>query len=366
MDPSNDYAPVDVALCIDREVYARLWEVIRHLCVGLVDLNVGVRLLCSSPEIEALTLGPIQTIVHEELTWPLRRSRLRQIIDALAGRKPTAVHALARGSFWAAQALAEVFAVDLVVHLTSVDDVRSLHRLHAGTVQHVIAASQPLFEAACRARRVPLEAITLIRPGVLRSDAPTCFQRPDRVPAVLCTANLEPDSGAEQLVHAIRILRDEGVDLLAFFSGEGRGEGQLRRLVRSHKVSPWVTFARPRADTTSLLSGADVWVSPAPEQAISAGSLLAMATGTAVVACAGGVTDHCVDGQTAIVCPNGEPKSLADGIRRLVSDPGYARSLAAAGLAHMKQHHAVSAMAEQVMARYQHLRQRRQTLSPVR
>jgi glycosyltransferase involved in cell wall biosynthesis len=363
MDAADDQAPVDVALCIDREVYSRLWEVIRHLCVGLVDLNVGVRLLCSSPEIEALTLGPIQTIVHEELIWPLRRQRVRQVIDTLAARKPTVVHALARGSFWVAQTLAEAFGVDLVVHLTSAHDVRALHRLRAGSVQQVIAASGPLLEAACRAGCVPSEAVSVVRPGVQRSEAPPCFLHADQVPTVLCTTSLEPGSGAEQLVHAVRLLRDRGVELLTFFSGGGSREGELRSLVRSQQVSPWVTFARPRAETASLLSGADIWVSPAPEQAISASSLLAMTTGTAVVTCAGGVTDHCVDGQTAIVCPNGEPKSLADGIERLVTDREYARTLAAAGIAHMKQHHAVSAMAEQVMARYQQLRMRRQTFS---
>ena len=363
MDVPDQGEPVDVALCIDREVYSRLWEVIRHLCVGLVDQNARVRLLSSSAEVEELTLGPIQTIVHPEPVWPLRRQRVGRVVELLAGRRPTVVHALAGGSFWLAQALAAVFDVDLVVHLTAAVDVAALQRLEARKVGQVIAASSPLAELAARAHWVPEEAISVIRPGMLRSAGPSCFGQEGRLPAVLCTASLERDTGVEQLLHALRILLDRGRKLLVFLAGCGSREGELRKLVRRHKMSPWVTFARPRAETGDILTGADIWVSPAPEKAVSSSSLLAMATGTAVVTCAGGVTDHCVDGRTAVVCPQGDPESLADGIEGLLREPQRARQLAATGLAHLKEHHAVSAMAEEVMSLYQRLRMRRQTFA---
>jgi hypothetical protein len=58
--PSPPAAPVDVALCIDREVYARLRPVLRHLCVGLIDWNVAVRVVTPSPDMPSLVFGPIQ------------------------------------------------------------------------------------------------------------------------------------------------------------------------------------------------------------------------------------------------------------------------------------------------------------------
>ena len=363
MDAPDQDEPVDVALCIDREVYSRLWEVIRHLCVGLVDLNARVRLLSSSPEVEALTLGPIQTIVHPEPVWPLRRQRVRRVVELLGGRRPTVVHTLAGGSFWLAQALAAAFDVDLVVHLTAAADVVALRRLEARKVRQVIAASSPLAEMAARAQCVPEEAISVVRPGMLRSAAPSCFGQAGRVPAVLCTASFERDAGVEQLLQAVRILLDRGRELLVFLAGGGSREGELRKLVRRHKMSQWVTFARPKAETGDILTGADLWVSPTPERAVSSSSLLAMATGTAVVTCAGGVIDHCVDGRTAVVCPQGDPESLADGIDRLLREPQHARQLATAGLAHLKEHHAVSAMAEKVMSLYRRLGMRRQTFA---
>ncbi len=363
MDRSDETQPVEAVLCIDRPVYSRLWEVIRHLCVGLVDSNARLRLLSSCREVESLTLGPIRTMLHAEPNWPFHRQRLRQIVDALSDQKPTVVHALSGGTYPFGQALARAFDVDLVVHVTAVDDVRALPRLGGRGVQHVVAASGPLRDLVCRDRTTAAEAVSLIRPGMLRSDSPTCFARAGNVPTLQCTAELAPGSGAEQLLHAVRILVDRGYEFLAFFAGGGGAESELRKLVRRQKISPAVTFARPREDTGNVLSGADIWVCPAPELAITSRSLQAMATGTAVVTCAGGVTDHCIDGHTAVVCPHGEPKALADGIERLLADREYALALAVAGMAHMKEHHAVSTMAEQVMNLYQQLRFRRRTVA---
>ena len=135
-----DDTPVDVALCIDGEVCSRLWEVIEHLCVGLVDLTAPVRLLSSAVEAQALSLGPIEMIVHQDPAWLFRRQRLSQILDVLSARPPTVVQAFSRGSFRTAEAVARTFDIDLVLHLTAAADVRALGRVSGGRVGHVIAA----------------------------------------------------------------------------------------------------------------------------------------------------------------------------------------------------------------------------------
>lgn len=358
----ND-APVDVALCIGAEVYSRLWEVIQHLCVGLVDLTARVRLLSSAMEAQALSLGPIEMIAHQALGWPFGRRRLAQILDVLSARPPTVVQALSRGSFQVAESLAQALDIDLVLHLTAGADVRALERLDGRRVQHVIVASQPIYELASRSGRVRREAMSLIRPGVLRSAEPTCFATPGRVPTLVCTAALDRRSGVDHLIHAVRLLRDRGHELLAFLLGLGRREGELRRLVHAREVSQWITFAQPKAETSRIMTGADIFVCPAPEKALSTYSLAAMASGTAVVACAGGVTDHCLEGQTAVVCPENSPEALADGIERLLADHQYARTLAAGGLAYLKEHHLVSAMAERNLALFRQLALRRRTFA---
>ncbi len=355
--------PVDVALCIGGEVYARLWEVVRHLCVGLVDLNARVRLLSSSSEIEELTLGPIQTIVHQDLSWPLRRRRIGQVIEVLGARSPTVVHAISHQCFSLAQAVAQAFDVDLVLEVTGAVDLRALKQLDGRSATHVIAASRPLLEEVSRLGLVPADAATLVRPGVLRSSEPSCFSRADRVPSLLCTSALNEHSAVGHLVQGLRILKERGHEPLLFLLGSGHAEAELRKLTHTCGVSAQVTFAQPKAERSRVMSGADIFVQPAPERAISINSLLAMASGTAVVVCAGGVADHCLDGHTAVVCPNNSPKSLADGIEGLLVDHEYARKLASAGLDYMKEHHSVATMAERCMLLYQKLGLRRRTFA---
>ena len=363
MTQTHDQTPVDVALCIDGDVYSRLWDVIRLLCVGLVDLTARVRLVSSSPAAEALTLGPIEMIVHQNPVWPLRRQRLGQIVEVLSARPPTVVQCLSRGSLRVAQAVAQAFDVDLVLQVTAAADVKALARADGQRVQHVVAASRPLYDLVERSGRVRPEAISLIRPGALRTEQPTCFRQPGAIATLMCTAWFEDHTGVGELIRAVRLLHDRGYKVLAFLVGEGRRERRLRELVHAQKVSRWITFARPKAEAARIMSGADIFVRPAAEQAISCNSLLAMATGTAVVTCAGGVTDHCIDGQTAVVCPDADPESLADGIERLLGDHEYARRLATAGMAHVKEHHPVSTMAEQTLALYRQLALRRTTFA---
>ncbi|MFQ5490885.1 MAG: glycosyltransferase family 4 protein [Phycisphaerae bacterium] len=363
MPESPEPGPIDVALTMDQNLYTRMWEAVRHLCVGLVDQNVRVRLLSSWAGAEELTLGPIQTVVHQELTWPFRRQRLRPLIDALAVRKPTVIHALCADTYWSGAQLAAAFDIDLVLYVTGMKDLIGLEQLEAHRVSHVVAASAPLLDAVRQTERIDADAQSLIRPGMLRSDGATCFLNAGQMVSMLCTSDLTDSSGVDQLLRAVRILRDRDRDLLLFLSGSGPKERQLRRLVRELGISSCVTFARPRADASQVMAGADISVQPAPETALSAASLLAMATGTAVVCCAGGMIDHCLDGQTAVVCADNQPAALADGIERLLADPEGARSMALAGIEHIKKYHGVSAMAQQLTQLYERLGLRRRTFS---
>lgn len=363
MPVNTEPTPVDVALTMDHNLYTRMWEAVRHLCVGLVDQNVRVRLLSSWAGAEDLTLGPIQTVVHQQLAWPFRRQRLGPLIDALAVRKPNVIHALCGDTYWGGAQLAAAFEVDLVVYVMGIDDLAALEKLDAAQVSHVVAASGPLADAVRQINRFNPEDQSLIRTGMLRSDRVTCFLDPDCVPSLLCTSDLSETGGVDPLLRAVRILADRKRDFLLFLSGSGSQEPQLRHLVRELGISGLVTFARPRADASQVMAGADVSVHAAPEMTLGAASLLAMATGTAVVCCAGGVTDHCLDGQTAVVCPDNQPASLADGIERLLLDRDAARSMAAAGMDHIKKYHSVSAMAEQLALLYERLMLRRRTFT---
>ena len=150
MDPvtgandKSDTRAIHATLCIDSEALDRFGSVIRHLVVGLVDQAVHVRLVSSDARIEGLSLGPVQTHVHQRLTWPFAKKRSEELLDALSAQAPTIVHALSRASYEFAGLLAETFDADLVLQLTSRADCESIAAWTGQKVRRYLSFSQPL------------------------------------------------------------------------------------------------------------------------------------------------------------------------------------------------------------------------------
>lgn len=359
--PTPPSVPVDVALCIDQEVYARLRPVLRHLCVGLIDWNVAIRVVTPSPDMPSLVFGPIQLTTYDSPSWPLswvrrlRQPQLQDLLRKLADRRPTTVHAVSGGSFDVAHTLAETFGADLVLQFTSFNDLHVVKPVWMEQAGHCIASSQPIYDEVTALPGARRDRVSLIRPGVLAGATPTCFSRTERMPSLLCTEPLRPGCGVDHLLQAVRMLRDRKWEFLSFITGTGPMEAELRKQAQQLGLLSTVVFARPMGDTSSLMIGADLYVEPTANPALTSGPLHAMANGMAVVAVEGGVADHFVDGVNAVVCPDDSPTELAGAVERLLADQQGAANLARGAIAHMKQHHPISAMVEQTLAVYQSL-----------
>lgn len=354
---------VDVAICIDGEALSRLRPVVRHLCVGLVDNSAQVRVVTSSPDAASLaSLGPVQLMVHPILAWPMRRSRLRKIVDFLSPQPPSIIYAISRGSYHLGDRLSQTFDTDLVVQLSSAADLDALGNQVGTRIAHRIASSEPLFSALMEREEATIENSTLIRPGVLRGSELSCFTEPHRVPSIVCATRLEKRYGLDVVIEAIRVVRDNGHPLLAFFAETGPAEPTLRKLVHDRKLSANVTFARPTGEPTEILRGADILVVPPGDEAISARPLQAMANGTAVVCFEPGVADYFHDGRTAVVCKERTAAALARSIETLLLDQEFARQMATNARQYVTEHHPMSGMAERTVAVFRQLVLRRQTI----
>lgn len=342
-------------MCAASDALRRLGRVLRHLSVGLVDQAIPLRLLSSDLQIESFALGPIQTIMHPELRWPLRNRRFQHVVDALSASPPNILHALSAESFELAGMLADQFDAELVYHVTSIADCVALEEGGARPAGRLIAASRPLLDRLSLGRGYGAEQIELIRPGVLAAERTACFARPERVPTMVCTSPLAPGSGVDQLIASLDIVRRRGHEIMVFLLGRGRHDEPLRRAVRRLGLTSIVTFANPMGDLSTALRSADLYVLPAEATAFSAGSLQAMAEGVLVVTLPNAVADHYRDGETSLVCPGGEAGDLAEAILRAVGDTAFARNVARGGQEHVRRNHSVSAMAERTAAVYRGL-----------
>ena len=352
---NQDAHSVSLALCVDSEALDRFGGVLRHLLVGLVDQAVGLRLVSADPRVEALTLGPIQTVVHERIAWPLAGRRMEALLDVLSQKPPTVVHAMSGASYRVAVGLAEAFDADLVVQVTSLADCKAVSNLAQRRVGRFLAVSQPLLAILGDQLQVPVDRLDLIRPGVLASSEIACFADPDRVPALLCLSALERGSGVDRLIEAVDVLRRRDRSLMLFLLGRGRHESALRRMIRDRKLASFVTLAHPSGNLTRAMYSADIFVRPSTDTAFNADGLQALGAGMAVVAMSSSVCDHLHDGETAIACDKTTVEALAEAIERLLADPALARRMATNGLDYVRAHHAVSGMAERTANTYRQL-----------
>ncbi len=360
---TSNALPVGAALCVEPETLTRLGRVLRHLAVGLVDQSVNLRLLSCDPRVESLSLGPIQTIVHEKLRRPVANRHLKRLLEVLSHQPPTVVHAMSAGSYRNAGLIAKAFDADLVLHVTSLEDCDAIEKTGIEGVGRYITISQPLLTRLVDQVRVTPEDIELIRPGILAPTRTACFSDTSRVPALLCTSNLERGGGVDLLIETVDLLRKRDVNVMVFLLGKGSWEHTLRRRIRRQGLSPSFTIASPMGDLSQAMESADLFVRPSVDSAFFVSGLMAMAAGAAIVTFENTACDHYRDGETAIICPEPTAASLADTIERLIQEPAYTRSIAAGGQQHVKTNHAMSAMAERTAAVYRRLALKHATIS---
>ena len=354
---------VSAALCVDGEALDRFGCVLQHLCVGLVDQAVAVRLLSSDARVRSLALGPIQSLVHHRIAWPAARRRTERLLDTLSAQPPTVVHAMSRGSYRLAAAIAEAFDADLVLDVTSQADCDWIVSLEVGKHVRFHAFSEPLATVLEAQLKIAREQIVVIRPGIPVAPRAACFATPGRVTTVLCTSAFERNSGVDRLIAAVSLLGERGHKMQVFLLGGGRQESVLRRLVRTRNLSSSVTFGPPLSDLTTAMQSADIFVRPSADSEFTADGLLAMGMGLVVVTDPSMLCDHIRPTETAMVCAYPTAESLAATIDGVLNHRQEAIGLATAAMEYVREHHAVSTMAERTAAAYRQLALTRTTFA---
>lgn len=358
MPPTDDRsraASVNAALCLDRISFERFGGILRHLCVGLVDQNIPLRIVGSDPRVESLRLGPVQALVHPPIGGLAGGRRMEQLLDALSAQPPTVVHAVSMGSYRAAASIAQEFDADLILGVTSLEDIDEAGRFAERTDVYFQPWSNALANILDARRRIDRTRVEVNAPGVPAAAKPAAFDHAGRVATLVSTSPFDADSGLDRLIAAVEILLKRQVDLQLFLLGEGPRERLLRKIVRAKQLSAYIAFAPNFDDPTAALSSADLFIHPTSSSAFPADTLQAMGIGLALVTRPDDVSDHHRPGETACVYADASAEALADAIESLLRDRPAAQRLAAAGLEHVRRNHGVSAMAERVAAAYRRL-----------
>lgn len=143
---------------------------------------------------------------------------------------------------------------------------------------------------------------------------------------IVCVSRLIERKGIRFLIEAVGILKNKEIKLVLV--GEGNQEDELKKLAIDLGVPHKVEFKgyMNHQDMVDIYKNSDVFVLPSMNEGMSNALLEAMASGLPVIATRTGGTAELVDGN-GIIVPMGDSKAIADGIKRLISNPDERRSM---------------------------------------
>ena len=188
------------------------------------------------------------------------------------------------------------------------------------------------------ARSLPVPSILI--PNPYRDDLFYRMPEVERTGDLAFLGRLVSDKGADLLLQALRLLKEEGISPRLTLIGGGPEAEPLQALARELGVAAQVDFVGPRAgmELARLLNGHRVLAVPSRwAEPFGIVALEGIACGCAVIGSReGGLADAI--GPCGVTFPNGDVPSLAAALREALTRPDLAAQWAAAAPAHLAAH----------------------------
>lgn len=352
---------------VDSEVFGGSEEAALHLMASL-DRRRWEAVLLHHPDpgvsrlVDGARQAGIRTHAVARVTPGHRLAGVWRLRRAIRADRPVVFHAHLSWPFACkhgvmAAWLARVPAIVGTAQLYLPPD-GSLHpRIMLRPLRRILAVSDEVRRRYERELHVPAGRLAVVRnairvpprgqPADLPRRAALVRGRPDYV--VLTAARLHPQKGHAYLLAAAA----QVPDATFVFAGDGPLRAELEAHARDLGVADRVLFLGERADVPELLTAVDLVVLPSLFEGLPVSVLEAMAAERPVIATAIGGTDEAVTHErSGLLVPPRNPEALASAIRRLRSDPEFARRLAQAGRERVEREFSSAVTARQVMEIY--------------
>jgi len=147
---------------------------------------------------------------------------------------------------------------------------------------------------------------------------------------VLFIGRLVPQKGVEYLIRSIPMVLQQHRDIKFVIAGDGWSKDYLEELARTYGFGDKIRFLGfiSDFDLKELTISSDVLVVPSVYEPFGIVALEGMAAGVPVVAAnVGGLSEIIEHDRTGVLVYPKNPESIAWGIKRVLSDPGYSRWL---------------------------------------
>lgn len=192
-------------------------------------------------------------------------------------------------------------------------------------VDRRVAVSEDIRQIRMRYDGVKPEAGILL-PNCVDTEVPIKDNR--QKPRVIGTLGRLVDAkDFPTLIHALRLLREQGRDVRLIIAGEGGERSNLERLVADLSLGGFVSLPGIQP-AREFLESIDLFAMSSRREGVPVALLEAMAHGLPVAATAvGGIPETLQAGVEGLLCPAGDPAALAANIARLIDDEALRAAL---------------------------------------
>ncbi len=145
------------------------------------------------------------------------------------------------------------------------------------------------------------------------------------------TSRLEHQKGFDIAIKALQYLPNH---IKLVIVGDGEEEPKLRDLVRELRLRGRVIFTGrvDRMEVTLYRKACDIFVAPSRSEGLGNAFVSALASRLPLVTTGvGGIADYAIDGKTAWIVPQEDPKAIAKAVESVIEQPEKARELSGNG-----------------------------------
>ena len=195
-----------------------------------------------------------------------------------------------------------------------------------------------------------LQKKMIVIPNPVDPSVPEPFQG-ERRRSVVFVGRLHRQKNPELLLRAFAVFQKDYPAYVLEMFGKGELEEELKRIAAELGIKGKVIWHGFCPDVRKQIADAGMYVLSSDFEGISNSMLEAMAMGIPVIATdcpIGGCAEYIQNGRNGLLVPVGDQKAMADAMRRLAGDPGFALAVSKNG-SKIREQFPIEAVAEQML-----------------
>lgn len=351
--PTHSPTPLHALHVVDAETFARFGRMFRQLGLALGNAGIDVSLLTDDAEAAAELDGtPVIDCLYPSFHG-LHAWRLEAYLRRTFTRLPSVVHLWGTTCLHTISRWTASLGIPLGIHVTAQEEATQIERRGAREHEHVLTICEQFADGMATRWAATADAVAVMPPAILApSELLPREPLEGRTLGIVWTGRIDRDARLDLLLDAAQRLRTSELDYQIALIGDGPASDQVWRTATANQVADRVSMTDGATIWDHALAGADIFVVPAAQRRISLAPLLAMASGTLVIASDDQLADWFRDGETAVMFQAGDAGQLAACVRKVACGNPAVSGVGRAARDYVRENHAIIDTAQRLAAMY--------------